>query len=252
MGRSCCSALPPSSRSRLGELPACGACCRQGGGMNAAATAVARPNTRDMLAIHQVFRDAFGCSPQLVGSVCNERSDRGETVAAYYANVLALLRAHHAGEDELIWPKLIERDPDQGDLVARMEAAHEGLADALVDAEQRLALWVASPDIDNGASLAASLAMLGVLCAAHFDEEERRILPLAEQHCTAEEWAELPGHAMRNFGGDRLWLVIGLVREQLPAHAQAEQLDKMPPPVRDLWLNGGSDRFERFVADLRR
>ena len=58
--------------------------------MNAAATTVPRPNTRDMLAIHQVFRDAFGCSPQLVGSVCNDASGNVETVAAYYANVLAL------------------------------------------------------------------------------------------------------------------------------------------------------------------
>jgi hypothetical protein len=219
--------------------------------MNTAATTVPRPNTRDKLAIHQVFRDAFGCSPQLVGSVCNDRADRVETVAAYYANVLALLRAHHEGEDELVWPKLIERVPDQGDLVARMELAHEGLAAALVECEARLAAWVASPDIDHGATLAASLATLGVLCAAHFDEEERRILPLAEEHCTVEEWAELPAHAMRSFTGDRLWLAIGLVREQIPAQAQAMTLENMPPPVRDMWLHSGSDNFDRFVAELR-
>ena len=220
--------------------------------MNAAATTVPRPNTRDMLAIHQVFRDAFGCSPQLVGSVCNDHSDRVETVAAYYANVLALLRAHHEGEDELVWPKLIERAPDQAELFERMEAAHEGLAVALAECESRLAAWIASADIDHGASLAASLATLGVLCAAHFDEEERRILPLAEQVCTVEEWSELPAHAMRTFDGDRLWLVIGLVREQMPAQAQAMQLEKMPPPVREMWLNGGSESFEQFVAELRR
>jgi hemerythrin-like domain-containing protein len=199
-----------------------------------AATTVPRPNTRDMLAIHQIFRDAFGCSAQLVGSVCNDQSDSVETVAAYYANVLAMLRAHHEGEDELVWPKLIERAPDQGELVARMADAHEGLAVALVEAESRLAAWIASPDIDHGATLAAALASLGVLCAAHFDEEERRVLPLAEEYCTVEEWGELPGHAMRTFSGDRLWLVIGLVREQMPAEAQAMHLEKMPPPVREL------------------
>ena len=218
--------------------------------MNAAPT-LPRPNTRDMLAIHQIFRDAFGCAPQLVGSVCNDRADRVETVAAYYANVLALLRTHHEGEDELIWPKLMERAPEQGELVARMEAAHERLAQALADAESRLAEWVATPDIDRGASLAASLAMLGVLCADHFDEEERRILPLAEEFCTVEEWAELPGHAMRTFAGDRLWLIIGLVREQMPAAARAKQLEMMPPPVRDMWLGGGADRFQDFVGALR-
>src|SRR3954470_20008185 len=109
--------------------------------MNVAEATLSRPNTRDMLAIHQIFRDAFGCSPQLVGSVCNDHTERVAAVAAYYANVLALLRAHHEGEDELIWPKLIERVPDQRDLVARMEAAHEGLAEALVEAETRLAAW---------------------------------------------------------------------------------------------------------------
>ena len=216
-----------------------------------AATTLPRPNTRDMLAIHQIFRDAFGCSPQLVGSVCNDHSDRVETVAAYYANVLALLRAHHEGEDELIWPKLIERAPAEAELIARMEAAHEGLAVTLAEAESRLADWIASPDIDRGASLAASLATLGVLCAAHFDEEERRILPLAEEHCTVEEWAELPGHAMRSFAGDRLWLVLGLVREQLPPAALALQDETMPPPVRDMWQGGGAERFEEFVAALR-
>src|SRR3954470_6256544 len=252
MGRSCCSALPLSSSAPLGEMAACVRDVRKSEGMNAAATMVPRPNTRDMLAIHQIFRDAFGCSPQLVGSVCNDYTDRVETVAAYYANVLALLRAHHEGEDELVWPKLIERVPDQRELVARMEAAHEALAVALVEAESRLAAWIASPDIDHGATLAASLATLGVLCAAHFDEEERCILPLAEEYCTVEEWGELPGHAMRTFDGDRLWLVIGLVREQMPPAAQAMQLEKMPPPVRDMWQNGGSVRFEQFVADLRR
>jgi len=220
--------------------------------MNAAATTVPRPNTRDMLAIHQVFRDAFGCSPQLVGSVCNDHSDKVETVAAYYANVLALLRAHHEGEDELIWPKLVERAPDQGELIARMEAAHEQLAATLAECESRLAEWVVSPDIDHGASLAASLATLGVLCAAHFDEEERRILPLAEEHCTVEEWAELPAHAMRTYAGDRLWLALGLVREQMPPAAQEMQLEKMPPALRDMWLSTGQENFERFVADLRR
>src|SRR3954454_20047183 len=101
MGRSCCSALLPTASAPLGELAACAHDVRKSEGMNAAATMVPRPNTRDMLAIHQIFRDAFCCSPQLVRAACHDHTDPVETVAAYYANVLALLRAHHAGEDEL-------------------------------------------------------------------------------------------------------------------------------------------------------
>lgn len=218
--------------------------------MNAAVT-VPRPNTRDMLGIHQIFRDAFGCAPQLVGSVCNDRSERVATVAAYYANVLAMLHAHHEGEDELIWPKLVERAPDEADLIARMQSQHAGLLDALTEAERRLQDWITTSDIDHGASLAAALATLGVLCAAHFDEEERRILPLAAEHCTVEEWAELPSHAMRSFTGDRMWLVIGLVQEQMPLSVRSEMEANMPPPVREMWQSDGRKQFEQFVADLR-
>jgi hypothetical protein len=218
--------------------------------MNAAMT-MPRPNTRDMLGIHQVFRDAFGCAPQLVGSVCNDHSDRVDAVAAYYGNVLAMLHAHHQGEDELIWPKLVQRAANHADVVTRMQEQHEALHEALVESERRLGAWIEHSDIDRGASLAAALATLGVLCSAHFDEEERRILPLAAEWCTVEEWAELPGHAMRSFTGDRLWLVIGLVQEQMSPQARDEQEAKMPAAVREMWQRDGREQFANFVVALR-
>ena len=216
-----------------------------------AATVVPRPNTRDMLGIHQVFRDAFGLAPQLVGSVCNDHFDRVDAVASYYANVLAMLHAHHEGEDELIWPRLLERAPEQAELIARMQSDHAGLLEALSESERRLADWRAEPDIDRGASLAAALATLGVLCAAHFDEEERKVLPLAAEVCTVEEWGELPGHAMRSFTGDRIWLVLGLVQEQMTIEARAEMEAAMPAPVREMWQGTGRAQFEEFITALR-
>jgi hemerythrin-like domain-containing protein len=218
--------------------------------MNAAAT-INRPNTSDMLGIHQVFRDAFALAPALVGSVCNDRTDRVDAVATYYANVLAMLHAHHEGEDELVWPKLIERAPAQAELIGRMQSQHEGLLEALTEAERRLAAWTAESDIDHGAALAAALATLGVLCAAHFDEEERKILPLAAECITVEEWGELPGHAMRSFTGDKIWLVLGLVQEQMPPEARAQMEANMPPPVREMWQGSGRAQFEEFIAALR-
>ena len=204
-----------------------------------------------MLGIHQIFRDAFGGAPQLVGSVCGDGAERVDTVAVYYASVLAMLHVHHEGEDELLWPKLIERAPQQAELVAHMQSQHEGLLAALIDAEHRLAEWREQPDIDRGAALAAALAVLGVLCAEHFDEEERQILPLAADVCTVEEWNELPAHAMRSFRGDSMWLVIGLVQEQMPAQVRPLMEAAMPAPVRDLWQASGRTQFAEFVARLR-
>jgi hypothetical protein len=162
-----------------------------------------------------------------------------------------MLHAHHEGEDELLWPRLVERAPDQGELVERMQAQHAGLLAALADAEAALGTWTDEPDIDRGAALAAALATLGVMCAAHFDEEERRILPLAAETVTVEEWAELPGHAMRTFSGDRIWLVLGLVQEQMPPAAREQMEAGMPAPLREMWQGAGRAQFDAFVSALR-
>lgn len=215
-------------------------------------TTVLKPNTSDMVGVHQVFRDAFGCAPQLVGSVCGERTERADVVGSYYANVLDFLRVHHQGEDELLWPKLVARVPDQADMVRRIAGQHDGVTAALADAEERLSAWRAVPDIERGSSLAAALALLGVVLGAHLDEEERRILPLAADHLSVEEWGELPAHGMRSFTGDKLWLILGLIQEQMPAPAIAAMEAHMPEPVREFWTTSGRPQFEAFVAELRR
>jgi len=218
--------------------------------MNETATGI-KPNTNDMIAVHQVFRDALGCAPQLVGSVCGDRTDRVEAVATFYANVLAFLHSHHEGEDELLWPKLIERAPQEAELVRRVAGQHVTVTAALTEAEAKLADWTSQPDIDRGSSLAAALAVLGSELGEHLDEEERRILPLAADYLTVEEWGELPAHGMRSFTGDKLWLILGLIQEQMPAPAIAAMEAHMPPPVREFWTGVGRGQFEEFVARLR-
>ena len=218
--------------------------------MNETATGI-KPNTNDMIAVHQVFRDALGCAPQLVGSVCGDRTDRVEAVATFYANVLAFLHSHHEGEDELLWPKLIERAPQEAELVRRVAGQHVTVTAALTEAEAKLADWTSQPDIDRGSSLAAALAVLGSELGEHLDEEERRILPLAADYLTVEEWGELPAHGMRSFTGDKLWLILGLIQEQMPAPAIAAMEAHMSPPVREFWIGVGRGQFEEFVARLR-
>src|SRR4051794_7977768 len=101
-------------------MPAIDPALGQGRGMTETTAAPARPNTREMVAVHQVFRDAFGCAAPLVGSASGENPERVALVASFYANVLAFLHAHHQGEDELIWPKLVERAPADAALVMRI------------------------------------------------------------------------------------------------------------------------------------
>lgn len=211
-----------------------------------------RPDTSDMIRVHRVFRETLGMAPELIGSVRPEDTGRVAAVATFYANVLAFLHVHHEGEDELLWPKLLERCPDDVATVTLASDQHLGITGALETAEARLTDWRQQPTIDRGATLAAALMTLYAGLAEHLDNEERTILPLAEAHLSVEEWGQLPEHGMRNFRGDKLWLIVGLLREQMTDEQRANMDTRMPPPLRQFWVEQGEPMFQTFIADIRR
>ena len=117
-------------------------------------TAVAdpsRPDTSDMLAVHQVFRRALAAAPDLVGSATGP--ERIELVATFYANVLNFLEVHHHGEDLLVFPLLVERCPDDAATVSRVAGQHQDVTPALEGALGRIAPWANTGEAGRGNEL---------------------------------------------------------------------------------------------------
>jgi hemerythrin HHE cation binding domain-containing protein len=85
------------------------------------------------------------------------------------------LRAHFAAEDEVVGPRLLARLDLDADAVLRMELQHKALAAGLAELE---AAWDALVD-------ALDRHRRDLL--AHFDEEERHVLPLIEEHLPVGE-----------------------------------------------------------------
>lgn len=176
---------------------------------------------------------------------------RAALVGDYYANVLRLLHSHHNGEDELVTPKLVERAGADAEVVSRIADQHKPV-DALLDtAETTIATWRWEPTQALSAQLIMALAALHTQLSAHLDEEERVVLPIASRHITPEEWGELPGHGLAHFDGDKIWLVLGLIRENMTVEQLAEMDAHMPPPVSEMWNTAGRPAFEEFVGALR-
>jgi hypothetical protein len=82
----------------------------------------------------------------------------------------------------------------------------------------------------------------------NLEDEERSFLPIAATPFTAEEWGELPGHVARTFTGDKLWLILGLVFEQMTDEQRVLTIAHMPPPAVEMW-NGPA--AASFTADVR-
>jgi hypothetical protein len=57
--------------------------------------------------------------------------------------------------------------------------------------------------------------------------------------------------AFQRFSGDKPWLVIGLIQEQMLAQENATMEANMPPPVHGFWVTSGRPMFQHFVAGLR-
>ena len=136
-------------------------------------------------------------------------------VGSYVDNVLRFLDAHHGGEDAVVWPVLAKRSPAAAELLARMESQHAAIHELRDKAGSALTAWTASSNEEDGRTLASALAGLAAEIDIHFAEEEAEILPVASRNMSPEEWGQLPGHAMRHFTGDKIWLILGLVFEQM-------------------------------------
>jgi Hemerythrin HHE cation binding domain len=209
-----------------------------------------RPDTSDMTAVHQVFRSSLASAPELVASSRGDDARRA-VIADYYANLLAFLEVHHQGEDQLVFPVLMERSPNSQALVSRMARQHRDVHTRLAESKEAVTLWSKGGDDEAADRAADTLAGLGEALTTHLDEEEAEILPLAGEYLSMEEWAALPGHGMANFNGDKVWLILGLIRENFTPVQRDDMLEHMPPPARDMWETMGESAYQAMITEVR-
>ncbi|MFI5313087.1 MAG: hemerythrin domain-containing protein [Candidatus Dormibacteria bacterium] len=208
-------------------------------------------DTSDMLIPHATFRTAFASAGAIIAGGSRDDAEQTTLVSSYLDNVLRFLDAHHGGEDAVVWPVLTERCPAAGELLTRMEGQHAAIHELRERAGSLLTAWTASADPEDGRKLAAAMAGLGAEIEVHFGEEETEILPLASRNMSPEEWGQLPGHAMQHFTGDKIWLILGLVFEQMTPEQLAVTLPHLPAPVVTMWDSSGRPTFEDFIARVR-
>ena len=204
-----------------------------------------------MTRFHRIFREALDAVPRFVGGAPADDTDRVDLVGSYYANVLKLLHAHHEAEDLTIYPLMVERLPEHLDVISRVNAEHEAVLGTLGAAEEAVAVWRADPSAASRDAAAASLESLGPVLLEHLDHEEAEVVPLIALCITVAEWGEMSATAFQHFSGDKVWLVLGLIQEQMLAEENATMEANMPPPVHDFWVSSGRGMFQAFVAELR-
>ncbi|MDJ0413977.1 hemerythrin domain-containing protein [Rhodococcus opacus] len=205
-----------------------------------------RPDTREMVVVHDCFRRQFAALPALVRGVPAGDTARAGEVVTFFAELATALHHHHTSEDDLLWPKLLDRAPTDAALVLRMEEQHERISELLSRAQSQGAAFTA--DAVDGEPLAKTLTALSAALDEHLGEEEQRILPMAEQFMTLAEWQEIGDRGRASIPKDRL-LVFGFILHGATPEERRMFLSEMPFAARMAWSILGRRAFRK---DYRR
>jgi hypothetical protein len=158
---------------------------------------------------------------------------RAKEVSDHLEYVGRCLHHHHTSEDELAWPILLERVPEElAPIVTLMESQHERVDGLLEEVTALRTAWQSTGDVSTRDRLADTLDTLYAHLAEHLDAEEERLLPIAARTLTLEEWQAMGEHGRRATPRSELFLTFGMFQHDGDPEVIARMLAKAPAPVR--------------------
>jgi iron-sulfur cluster repair protein YtfE (RIC family) len=208
-------------------------------------------DVHDMVVVHRAFRREFTAIPGLVRGVRSGDTARARLLTRHARLMLDGLHLHHTSEDELLWPKLLDRCPPDAALVLRMEEQHGRVEHHTERLRTSLGRWEAEARPAVTEEVASTFDALREVLFVHLGEEEREILPVAARHVTQAEWNEIGQHGIAEMTRAQLPLMFGLILEEATPDEAAELYANVPAPVRLLTKLVFLPRYRRYITKVR-
>lgn len=192
-------------------------------------------DTRVMGVVHSMYRREFRLAGEAVRGVAPGDTARAAVVAEHLQLIHGSLHHHHTAEDDLLWPKLLERVPEElSPLVHLMEQQHATVEALLEEIADVLPRWRSTADVLDRDGLADLHDRLHLHLVEHMDAEEERLLPIASRTVTQEEWEEMGAAARSGTARSRSLLVLGMIAHDGDPEVVSLMLAGAPAPIR--WL----------------
>src|SRR3954453_19316583 len=192
-------------------------------------------DVRDMAIVHHTFRSAYEESARLVRARPTPSPARVAFLADHIDFGLEMLHHHHASEDLLLYPLLLERVPAQAAMTEEVAHEHQVVESSLDSAVAACAVWRQHPTWETVRVLAASLDHLNEELQPHLDDEEQHVVPLAAVTLTQEEWDAVGEHSSSDIPSARRAMAFGMILEPLNEDDRSFMKRNLPGPVRLLY-----------------
>lgn len=208
-------------------------------------------DVRDMTIIHCTFRNTYDEAARLLRAAPAPSPERVEFLAGHIDFALSMLNVHHEGEDELLYPKLIERAPEQVALTEQAEHQHQVIKTALDGAAAACRAWRERTSTETGEALAAALDKLNSVTQPHLDDEEQKVVPLAAVTLTQQEWDQMGKRGAAWIPRNKRGIAFGMILEPLGEADRAFMMRSLPAPVRMLYPILIERPWKKYASTLR-
>ncbi len=159
--------------------------------------ATTAPDTTTYVLVHRALRTGARRIAQVTAAYDRQDPRRTRALLRWTEGFVEELHCHHTIEDEVMFPALVARVPEAAALIARTDEDHAAM-DRIVarigTGLQQLRLG-GSPR-----ALHEAAGDLADLLDVHLAFEDEHVIPLFEQHFSAEEYQRLDDEAMEVLG----------------------------------------------------
>lgn len=209
-------------------------------------------DTSDLFMIHGMFRKVYGDAPAIVRGVSPDDPAQRDAVATHIDDISLALHAHHHGEDVLLWDQLTARAPACAVHVGQMREQHAAVSTQLDTLDAAVGTWRGDATAANRDAVAAILDTIDGLLVAHLGQEERDIVPFAQESMPQAEWDKLSEHGRAAAPRDRQLMSLGYILSSMTPHdGQVWMKANLPAPVRLLWRLVGKRQFAAQETAMR-
>jgi iron-sulfur cluster repair protein YtfE (RIC family) len=199
-----------------------------------------------IIVIHGAMRRDAARLPLATDAVTTPAGARA--VHRWFVKFAREVEHHHLREDEVVWPRLVDREASFGASLEVLEADHHALDAAMARSTAALAALV--DDLASRADAVAATAALGQLLGDHLDREEAVMFPAMARVFTTESFNALEDELLAATPKRLIAFELPFAFDGLPADRVADKLTELPAVIRVLHRWVWQPAYDRLVAPL--
>lgn len=194
------------------------------------------PDLSDYRVIHETLRIAPHRMEMALASYDGGDRVRASALLKYWTGYAGEVFAHHTIEDDIFFPRLVERAPIAAQHLDRVDGDHHHLDRLMGACHRSLTELVRTTSEGSADAAAARMRDLAAHMDSHLDFEDEHLVPLFGTHFTGDEYAALTQAAMKHLGiGKQAAFTVPFVMYWAAPADREKMIGEAPLPFRLLY-----------------